>query len=127
MPGMFQQQTANDGMFRSCEARIGILRETHITVPYHLQRCLRTTSEAMRPAHYELTENARFFATIPGLKGIWAEDATLDACREELQSTLQDWIMLKLRDRVSTRFACECEAAAQIDSRARDREKACSS
>ena len=39
----------------------------------------------------------RFFATIPGLKGLWAEDATLEACREELQSTLEDWIMIKVR------------------------------
>lgn len=52
--------------------------------------------EAMRLAQYELMENGRFFATIPALKGLWAEDATLEACREELQSTL-DWIMLKLR------------------------------
>ena len=53
--------------------------------------------EAMRLAHYELTETGRFFATIPGMTGLWAEDATLEACREELQSTLEDWIMLKLR------------------------------
>jgi predicted RNase H-like HicB family nuclease len=53
--------------------------------------------EAMRLAHYELMENGRFFATIPELKGLWAEDATLEACREELQSTLEDWIMLKVR------------------------------
>jgi predicted RNase H-like HicB family nuclease len=53
--------------------------------------------EAMRLAHYELTENGRFFATIPGLKGLWAEEATLEACREELQSTLEDWIMIKAR------------------------------
>jgi predicted RNase H-like HicB family nuclease len=53
--------------------------------------------EAMRLAHYELMENGRFFATIPGLKGLWAEDATLEGCREELQSTLEDWVMLKVR------------------------------
>ena len=53
--------------------------------------------EAMRLAHYELMQNGRFFATIPGLKGLWAEDTTLEACREELQSTLEDWIMLKVR------------------------------
>jgi hypothetical protein len=35
--------------------------------------------EAMRLAHYELMENGRFFATIPGLKGLWAEEATLEA------------------------------------------------
>jgi predicted RNase H-like HicB family nuclease len=52
---------------------------------------------AIATAHHELIENGRFFATIPGLKGLGAEDATLEACREELQSTLEDWIMLKLR------------------------------
>ena len=53
--------------------------------------------EAMRLAHYELMENGRFFATIPKLRGLWAEDATLEACQEELQSTLEDWIMIKVR------------------------------
>lgn len=53
--------------------------------------------EAMRLAHYEVMGNDRFFATIAPLKGVWAEEATLEGCREELQSTLEDWIMLKLR------------------------------
>lgn len=53
--------------------------------------------EAMRLAHYELMENARFFATVPPLEGLWAEGATLEESREELQSTLEDWIMIKLR------------------------------
>jgi predicted RNase H-like HicB family nuclease len=49
---------------------------------------------AMRHAHYELIENQRFFATIPPCKGLWAEGATLEECREELQSTLEDWLLL---------------------------------
>ncbi len=52
--------------------------------------------EVMRLAHYEITENGRLFATVPSLKGLWSEDSTLEGCREELQSTLEDWIMLKL-------------------------------
>ena len=52
---------------------------------------------AMRHAHYELMENKRFFATIPQCKGLWAERATLEGCRDELLSTLEDWIMIKLR------------------------------
>jgi predicted RNase H-like HicB family nuclease len=52
---------------------------------------------AMRRAHYELMENGQFFASIPECKGLWAEGTTLEACREELQSTLEDWIMIKLR------------------------------
>lgn len=53
--------------------------------------------EAMRLAHYELMENDRFFATVPPLQGLWAEGATLEETREELQSTLEDWLMVKLR------------------------------
>ncbi|GEM_PF-840559 len=52
---------------------------------------------AMHHAHYELMENGRFFATIEPCKGLWAEGVTLEACRDELQSTLEDWIMVKLR------------------------------
>ncbi|CAN5642452.1 hypothetical protein BH20VER1_BH20VER1_05450 [soil metagenome] len=52
---------------------------------------------AMRLAHYEVMENGRFFATIPGFRGLWAEEASLEACREELQSTLEDWILLGVR------------------------------
>lgn len=53
--------------------------------------------EAMRLADYELMEKDRFFTTIPTLRGLWAEEATLEACREELQSTLEDWIMIRVR------------------------------
>jgi len=52
--------------------------------------------EAIRLAHYELTENARLFATIRGLRGVWAKDATFEMCREERQSTVEDWLMPKL-------------------------------
>ena len=52
---------------------------------------------AMRKAHYELTENGGFFATIPKCKGLWAEGATLEKCREELRSTLEDWLLLALQ------------------------------
>ena len=53
--------------------------------------------EAMALAKYEPIENGRIFGTVPPLKGLWAEEATLETCRGELLSTLEDWIMLKLR------------------------------
>ena len=52
---------------------------------------------AMRKAHYELTEKGRFFGTIPGCKGVWAEGRTLEKCRQELQSTLEGWLLLGLQ------------------------------
>jgi predicted RNase H-like HicB family nuclease len=53
--------------------------------------------QAMRKAHYEVMENGRFFGTIPSCKGLWAEGKTLEQCREELQSTLEDWLLLGLQ------------------------------
>jgi predicted RNase H-like HicB family nuclease len=80
---------------RTCTQRKSSEKEPQCSIiPIVLTDYIR---EAMRLAHYELMENGRFFATIPGLKGLWAEDATLEACREELQSTLEDWIMIKVR------------------------------
>jgi len=52
---------------------------------------------SMRKAHHELMEDGRFFATIPKCKGLWAEGRTLEKCREELRSTLEDWLLLGLR------------------------------
>jgi predicted RNase H-like HicB family nuclease len=53
--------------------------------------------QAMRKAHYELMENGHFFATIPKCKGLWAEGQSLESCREELRSTLEDWLLLALQ------------------------------
>ena len=52
---------------------------------------------AMRRAHYELMEGGRVFGKIPACRGCWAEGATLEACREELQSTLEGWLLLGLQ------------------------------
>jgi predicted RNase H-like HicB family nuclease len=52
---------------------------------------------AMRKAHYEMMGNGNFFGTIPKCKGLWAEGKTLEKCREELRSTLEDWLLLGLQ------------------------------
>ena len=53
---------------------------------------------AMRRATYELMPDGEgFFARIPGCQGVWANQDTLEACRDELQSVLEDWILIKLR------------------------------
>ena len=33
----------------------------------------------------------------PECQGLWAEGVTLEECREELQSTLEDWLLLGLQ------------------------------
>ena len=53
---------------------------------------------AMRHARYEIIEDPKpFFGSIPECEGVWANGQTLESCREELQSVLEDWIVLGLR------------------------------
>lgn len=51
----------------------------------------------MRHAQYEMLEDGTFFGTIPGLAGLWANAASLEECRDELQGTLEDWILVGVR------------------------------
>ena len=53
---------------------------------------------AMRRAQYEiLSDDGTFYGAIPGFQGVWANAATLEACREELQEVLEGWMVLGLR------------------------------
>lgn len=52
---------------------------------------------AMRLAKYEILEDGKYYGEIPGFDGVWAQDDNLEACREELQSALEDWLVLGLR------------------------------
>ena len=52
---------------------------------------------AMARAHYELLDGGEgFYAEIPGLQGVLAQAETLEACREELASTLEDWLLFRI-------------------------------
>jgi predicted RNase H-like HicB family nuclease len=53
---------------------------------------------AMRKAHYEiLPDGEGYFGRINGLQGVWANADTLEACREELQEVLEEWIIIGLK------------------------------
>ncbi len=52
---------------------------------------------AVEKADYERTETGRYFATIPGFPGLWAEGRTVELARRELISTLEDWLLLAIR------------------------------
>ncbi len=52
---------------------------------------------AMAAAHYELLDEAEgFYGEIPGFQGVYAQGDTLEACREELASTLEDWLLFRI-------------------------------
>jgi len=57
---------------------------------------------AMRQARYEIVEDdGSFYGEIPALPGIWANATTLEACREELESVLEGWLLLSVADQTT--------------------------
>ncbi len=59
----------------------------------------RYIQEAMRKARYKIIEDGTYFGEIPGLAGVWANERTLEKCRAVLQEVLEDWLLLKLREK----------------------------
>ena len=51
---------------------------------------------AMARARYEILPDGTYYGEIPDCQGVWADTATLDACRAELQEVLEDWIVFRL-------------------------------
>ena len=58
----------------------------------------RYIHEAMKRARYKTLQDGAHFGEIPGLAGVWANERTLDKCREVLQEVLAEWLVLKMRD-----------------------------
>jgi len=56
------------------------------------------TNAAMREAKYRILEDGSFFGEIPSCPGVWANQQSLEDCREELQEVLEEWLIVKLRD-----------------------------
>jgi predicted RNase H-like HicB family nuclease len=53
---------------------------------------------AMRNAKYKiLDDDQSYFGEIPECLGVWANAKTLEACREELEEVLEDWLLIRLR------------------------------
>jgi predicted RNase H-like HicB family nuclease len=53
----------------------------------------------LRSARYKLLKDRTYFGEIPGLRGVWANARTLEVCRRELREVLEDWVLLKVRNR----------------------------
>ena len=54
---------------------------------------------AMHHAQYEMLEDGTFFGEIPVTPGVWSNAEALEACREELQEVLEDWLLEGRRPR----------------------------
>jgi predicted RNase H-like HicB family nuclease len=52
---------------------------------------------AMGRAKYEiLPDDGSYYGEVPGFQGVYADAGTLEGCREELESTLEDWILFRV-------------------------------
>ncbi|HYM19403.1 MAG TPA: type II toxin-antitoxin system HicB family antitoxin [Candidatus Kapabacteria bacterium] len=50
---------------------------------------------AMQRAKYEiLDEDHSYYGEIPECQGVWANARTLEECRSELESVLEDWLLV---------------------------------
>ena len=53
--------------------------------------------KAMKQAHYEIIDDEEpFYGEIPPFQGLWASGNTLEECRENLERTLEDWVLLSI-------------------------------
>ena len=57
---------------------------------------------AMRRAQYEiLSDDESYYGEIPGFDGVFANAETLEACREQLEEVLEDWILLGISEHLT--------------------------
>ena len=53
----------------------------------------------LKKTKIKVLKDGSYFASIPGIDGVWANAESKKACKEELREVLEEWILLKVRDR----------------------------
>ncbi len=57
---------------------------------------------ALRHARYEiLSDDNSFYGEIPECNGVYANAPTLEACRDELEEVLEEWIFFRAHKNLS--------------------------
>ena len=54
---------------------------------------------ALERAQYKRLDDETWFAEIPDFVGVWANGKTVEHCRKELVEVLEEWLILKIRDK----------------------------
>ena len=62
---------------------------------------LNYINKALEKAQYKLLDDGTWFTEIPDFQGVWANKTTVEECRQELVEVLEEWLILKIRDRDS--------------------------
>jgi len=55
--------------------------------------------KAIEKAEYKKLEDDTWYAELPGFSGVWSNGKSVEECRKELITVLEEWIVLKLRDK----------------------------
>lgn len=56
-------------------------------------------ASAMRQANYKIMDDGSYYGEIGNCPGVWANENTLEECRMILQEVLEEWLVIKLKDR----------------------------
>lgn len=52
-----------------------------------------------KKAKFKVLKNGSYFGSISGFPGVWANKRTLALCKKELREVLEEWLLLRVRDR----------------------------
>jgi len=70
---------------------------------------------AMCHARYEIIEDERpFYGEIPECQGVWASGGTLEQCREELESAMEDWLLFRLSRQLPVPVIDEIDLSVRV-------------
>jgi predicted RNase H-like HicB family nuclease len=53
---------------------------------------------AMRHAKYEIFEDKTYYGEIPECPGVYANETTLESCRNVLREVLEGWILIRTHE-----------------------------
>jgi predicted RNase H-like HicB family nuclease len=54
-------------------------------------------SAALHRAQYEiLSDDGSFYGEIPTFEGVFANSASLEECRDELEDVLEEWVFIRI-------------------------------
>ncbi len=63
---------------------------------------IKYITAAMKQARYEILEDDKsYYGEIQGIEGVYANAQTLEECREDLETVLEDWILLRVSKNLS--------------------------
>ena len=98
------------GMIR--EARLGGVWSTVVNARYRTLlpaglNCFATVGlmPTVTACRVMPLDGTTFYGEIPSIPGVWANAKTLEACRDELESVLEGWVLLRIADHTPTRIS----------------------